>query len=94
MAPRNPVESTLAGIWVDVLGIDRVGLLDNFFGLGGDSLSATRAHSRINAAFHLELPLNAIFRQPTVADLALIIEEMIVHEIEGLTEDEAQRLAE
>jgi len=94
VAPRNVVEDTLAKIWTEVLGIEQVGVYDNFFALGGDSLLATQLVSRVRAASHLELPLTTVFREPTVADQALVIEGMLMNEIEELTEEEARRLAE
>jgi acyl-CoA synthetase (AMP-forming)/AMP-acid ligase II/acyl carrier protein len=94
VAPRNAVENALARIWAEVLGIEQVGVYDNFFALGGDSLRATQLVSRVRAAFRVELPLGTIFREPTMAEQALGIEDMLLKEIEELTEEEAQYLVE
>jgi amino acid adenylation domain-containing protein len=72
--PRTPVEERVAGIWAEVLGLERVGIHDNFFNLGGHSLLATQAASRVREAFQVETPLRVFFETPTVADLAKIIQ--------------------
>ncbi|MBW4576031.1 MAG: amino acid adenylation domain-containing protein [Aphanothece sp. CMT-3BRIN-NPC111] len=71
--PRTPIESTLAEIWAEVLNLERVGINDNFFDLGGDSLLAIRLIDRIHKQFERELPLSALFLTPTVAGLARIL---------------------
>jgi len=70
IAPRTPFEEVIAGIWTQVLGVQPVGIEDNFFDLGGHSLSATQVISRLRNVFHLELPLRTLFESPTVASLA------------------------
>ena len=74
VAPRTPVEESLAGIWSAILGRARVGAHDNFFELGGHSLLATRVVSRIRDAFAVEIPLRQLFACPTIAGLAREIE--------------------
>jgi acyl carrier protein len=69
VAPRTPLEVQLAGIWGEVLQIDRVGATDNFFELGGHSLLAIQAIARIADTLNIQLPLSCLFEAPTIADL-------------------------
>jgi len=73
--PRTTVEKLLAEIWCELLGVDEVGIHDNFFNLGGHSLIAIKVATRIREAFHQDINLGAMFETPTVAALAEMIEE-------------------
>jgi amino acid adenylation domain-containing protein len=75
VAPRSTTEARVLALWRAVLERDRIGVHDNFFALGGDSLLGGRLIARINARFGLELPLVAAFRAPTPAGQALLIEK-------------------
>lgn len=103
VAPANDLEFLLAGIYEDVLGIEKVGRHDNFFSLGGNSLQGTQVISRIQSAFRVDLPITALFRKPTISelgeeisqggkqeDLAMIAE--ILAEIDNLSDEEARHL--
>ncbi|HLM68681.1 MAG TPA: amino acid adenylation domain-containing protein, partial [Longimicrobium sp.] len=68
--PRTPTEQVLAGIWAEVLTLERVGAEDDFFDLGGHSLMATRVMGRVRRDLRVELPLRAIFEDPTLERLA------------------------
>ncbi|MEO4048129.1 amino acid adenylation domain-containing protein [Pseudomonas sp. CAU 1711] len=64
--PRSAREAQVAALWAEVLGVERVGLDDHFFELGGHSLTATRLISRLRSALGLEVPVRALFQQPTL----------------------------
>ena len=80
LAPRTAVEKVLAGIFSEILSLERVGVDESFFDLGGHSLLATQVLSRVREAFQVELPLRKLFKTPTVAGLAA-----------DILEDEGQR---
>ena len=104
MSPAQSTEEKLVAIWTEVLKLDRVSVDDNFFELGGHSLLATQIISRIRNVFRVQLPLHSFLETPTVADLAVKIsqcpaaeseeEEMarLLREVEGLSDEEAERL--
>jgi acyl carrier protein len=73
-APRSETERLLVAIWQEVLGLDEVGIHDNFFALGGHSLLATQIVTRVKATFGVQFPLNVLFQAPTVERLATYIE--------------------
>jgi acyl carrier protein len=80
LAPMTPVEKAIAGIWSKVLGLQEIGIHDDFFALGGHSLLATMIISRINEAFHLKVPMRCLFDFPTVAEFALEIVQIMTEE--------------
>ncbi len=79
VAPRTPTESVLAEIWRTLLGVERVGVHDNFFALGGHSLLATQVTSRLRDRVGVEIPLRELFAHPNVADLAAVVDAMGKH---------------
>jgi acyl carrier protein len=77
IAPRNLTEEKLVEIMEEVLKVARVGIYDNFFDLGGHSLLGMQVVARVRRAFQVELPLRALFQEPTVAGLCPIIEQAL-----------------
>jgi amino acid adenylation domain-containing protein len=73
VAPRSPLEASLAAIWERVLGVERVGVEDDFFALGGHSLSATRVLAALREGLSVELPVRSLFEARTVARLAATV---------------------
>ncbi|MFO0171263.1 MAG: AMP-binding enzyme, partial [Aphanizomenon sp.] len=74
--PSTPTEQILTAIWGEVLGLQQIGINDNFFELGGNSLLAIAIISRIQEAFSVELPLNYLFKTPTIALVGQKIENL------------------
>jgi amino acid adenylation domain-containing protein len=93
IAPRTPVEEVLAKIWAEVLGVERVGVNDNFFALGGHSLTVMRLATRIRFAFGIEFPIRSAFSNPTIQAMAEEIEYITQNEIIAMPEEQAERLA-
>ena len=74
-APQTPTEKTLAKIWSEALNIEPIGVNDNFFDLGGQSLLAAQIISKTRTAFQIEIALRALFDNPTIATFAIAIEQ-------------------
>jgi acyl carrier protein len=91
-AARTPVEERLSVMLSALLGLEQVSVNDNFFILGGHSLLGTQLISQIRSAFGVELALRTLFESPTIAQLALEIERLVIARIETLSEDEVHRL--
>jgi acyl transferase domain-containing protein len=83
IAPESEVEHRIAEIWQVLLGIKQLGTQDNFFQLGGHSLLATQLIARVRDIFQVDIPLRAIFEMPTIAELALIVEEALIADLEA-----------
>ena len=103
VAPRSPMEEAVAEIWKRVLGVPAVGVKDDFFSLGGHSLLATQVVAHIRTDFAIDLPLHSLFTHPTVETLTSeIVRTMgdsegdatatLLAELEGLSEEDAERL--
>ncbi len=102
--PRDELEEALAAVWRELLGIEEIGIDDNFYQLGGHSLLATQVASRIRETLQVEVPLGAMLAHPTVAGLAVLIAErqaaqlgdthlsQMIEEIQGLSEEDLRAL--
>ena len=105
VAPQDEIDVLLADVWREVLGVEAVGMLDNFFAIGGDSLRGTRVMSRINNLFALDLTVAVAFRYPTFDQFSREIRRaappdrlrtiaQTIHELQEMSDEEARRLAE
>ncbi|MGC4890935.1 non-ribosomal peptide synthetase [Micromonospora sp. DT227] len=92
VAPRTEAEALVAEVYADILQVEKVGALDDFFALGGNSLRGMRAMARIRAEVDVDLPMRALFSSPVVADLAGQIEQRIAAELDGLSDSEVAAL--
>jgi len=92
--PSTTTEEILVSLWAGVLGVQRIGIHDNFFELGGNSLSATQLVSQVRQTLQVKLPLRDLFHNATVAQLGLLIEELLAVQVDELTDEEAERLLE
>src|SRR5258708_39877078 len=77
VGPRTETEKALAAIWRELLVVEHIGINDDFFDLGGQSLVAIKAVSRIRDTFEVELPLRNLFERPTIAGLAEVIDQLV-----------------
>lgn len=84
VAPRNDTEERVAAMCAEVLGVETVGVLDDFFALGGNSMIASRLIIRIQDVFEVELPFSKLFENPTVAGLSALVIEQVLAEIEAM----------
>lgn len=84
VAPETMIEQRLAQIWQESLGIEQVGIYDNFFEMGGHSLIATQMAAQLQSNFPIELPLRSIFEHPTIAKLAEVIETKLIEKLEAM----------
>ncbi len=92
--PNTPIEQQLAGIMAPLLGLERVGVEDNFFMLGGHSLLGTQVISRVAETFGVDLSLRTLFNAPTIRQLSTEIEGLIVAKVMAMSDDEVLHLLE
>ncbi|HEU4880716.1 MAG TPA: phosphopantetheine-binding protein, partial [Longimicrobium sp.] len=93
VAPRTPVEEVLAEIWTQVLRVERVGVHDSFFDLGGHSLLIMRLLAKIQTTFDLDISIRTVFSMPTLEAMAGEIERRIYEDVATMSDFEAGQLA-
>jgi len=92
LEPRTLMEKRVMAIVAPLLGLEQVGVEDNFFLVGGHSLLVTQIIARLRDAFHVELSLRSLFDAPTVARLSAEVERLLVEKLDAMTEADARRL--
>ncbi|MBD9725896.1 non-ribosomal peptide synthetase [Streptomyces caniscabiei] len=92
IAPRTDVELLVAELFADLLGVERIGVEDDFFALGGNSLTAIRTIARIRSQLDVDIPVGGMFKFTTVAALAAEIERLIMAELDALSDEDAVQL--
>jgi hypothetical protein len=91
-APLTPTELAVRNIWAEVLRRENIGVRENFFAIGGHSLLAIQVLSRVQSIFDIEMAPRVLFDGPTIAELAVTIEDMLLAEIESIPEETAALL--
>ena len=91
-APRTPTEERVAAIVAPLLGVERVSIGDNFFMLGGHSLLGTQLIAQLRESFGVDLTLRGLFESPSVAELSVEVERLIIARLEAMSDDEVVRL--
>ncbi|MDX6344299.1 MAG: hypothetical protein QOH87_4437, partial [Trebonia sp.] len=91
-SPLSDAEQLVAEAWAEVLGLERVRAADHFFRLGGHSLIALRMIARVRAATQVNVPVRTLFAHPVLRDFAAAVEDLLVADLDALTDEEAQRL--
>ncbi|QTR03782.1 amino acid adenylation domain-containing protein, partial [Saccharothrix algeriensis] len=89
VAPRTETEEAIAAIWAEELDVDRVGVEDSFFALGGDSIRSLRITSRTKSAFGVDLSPRDVLTARTVSSLADLVEDLVLADLEALADREA-----
>ncbi|MFG3489206.1 amino acid adenylation domain-containing protein [Streptomyces sp. NPDC047972] len=89
LAPRTEAEALVVELWQQVLGLPRIGVVDDLHALGADSLLVTRVAARIRADVGLDVSIRDVFESPTAAALAARVEALLIAEIDALSEEEA-----
>ncbi|MDM8515211.1 SDR family NAD(P)-dependent oxidoreductase [Desulfobacterales bacterium HSG16] len=104
IAPRNAIERQLVDIWQKLLGIEPVGIQDDFFDLGGDSLLGTQIISRVRNRFNIDLPVKSLFAEPTISGLSELMEQLrleqaddealasLIDQLEKMPDEEVKKL--
>ena len=92
--PANELEEFIVDTWEKILGYTKIGISDDWFELGGDSLIVAQLISRLREVYPVEISINAFFENPTAAGLAEMIRELLYEKVRSLSEEELDALVE
>ena len=90
--PQSPLEIQLAAIWSQTLNVKRIGIHDDFFDLGGASIPAVQVVAKISQQFEVTFPLSSFFAHPTIAEQSELLEELLIAQLEELSDEEVAAL--
>jgi acyl carrier protein len=90
-APGTPLEQAISEILKGILGLDHVGIHENFFALGGHSLMGAQVIARLRDTFGVQLTLRDLFLSPTISKLANRVEELLVDRLESMSDEEVSK---
>ena len=92
IAPQSIVQTQLADVWSETLKVKRIGIYDNFFDLGGTSIPAIQVVAKISDHFAVDFPVSSFFEHPTIAGQSAVLEELLLAQIESLSDEEVAAL--
>jgi acyl carrier protein len=90
-SPRTPVEERVAAILASLVGLERLGINDNFFLLGGHSLLGTQAIAKLRDAFGVDVSLRTLFTAPTVSGLSAEVERLLLERVDAMSDEDVRR---
>ncbi len=90
--PRNELEHNITQVWQQFLGLEKIGIHDNFFHLKGDSLTATQLILRLKEIFPVEITTQDFYQEPTIAHLTGVIKKLLTEQVKNLSEEEFEKL--
>jgi len=90
--PESELEKQIANIWIDLLGLKEIGVNDNFFEVGGDSLLATQTIARLKELYTINLPIDELLEEPTIRNIAKMVEIKLIDEIDQLSSEEIEKM--
>ncbi|MDX1414818.1 MAG: phosphopantetheine-binding protein, partial [Candidatus Promineifilaceae bacterium] len=92
IAPQSELEKQLAHLWSQTLGVTRIGIEDDFFDLGGASIPAVQVVAKISDLYQVDFPISSFFEHPTIAGQCAVLEDLLIAQLEAMSDQEAAEL--